>query len=47
MEVVTKFTSFNMHGFKQGIGFLDELCKSNDVLLLQEHWLTSVMLINY
>ena len=34
------FISFNMHGLKQGICYLDQVCAAkNDVILLQETWL--------
>ena len=32
--------SFNMHGFNQGEIMLRELCSRNDLLLIQENWLT-------
>ena len=36
-----KFATFNMHGWRQGLPSLTELCLSCDVIFLQEHWLTS------
>ena len=35
-----RLVTFNLHGFNQGIHYLHELCLSNDIVLIQEHWLT-------
>src|SRR5277367_2431301 len=41
----TKVVSFNMHGFNQGSSLLKDLCNPVDmfcdIILVQEHWLTS------
>lgn len=34
--------SYNMHGFCQGYPAVHELCKTHNIILLQEHWLSSV-----
>jgi exonuclease III len=39
MAVTTNICTYNMHGFRQGIDCLRELCKSMDIILVQEHWL--------
>lgn len=31
--------SYNLHGFNQGISMLPSLCKVNNIVLIQEHWL--------
>src|SRR3989442_3579489 len=36
-----KTCSYNMFGFNNGLSMLNNLCKNFDVILLQEHWLTS------
>jgi exonuclease III len=41
MEKVSRLISYNMHGFRQGMHFLPELCSKADVICLQEHWLGS------
>src|SRR5437867_10502210 len=33
--------SYNMFGFANGLPFLNFLCQNYDIILLQEHWLTS------
>ena len=44
-----KISSFNMHGFNQGIMELKSLCSVNkfDVIFTQEHWLSSDLLSNF
>ena len=32
-------TKYNLHGFNQGSVLLPTLCKSSDIILMQEHWL--------
>ena len=32
-------TTYNLHGFNQGSVLLPTLCKSSDIILVQEHWL--------
>ena len=34
-----RLVTFNLHGFNQGIHYLHELYLSNDIVLIQEHWL--------
>jgi hypothetical protein len=34
-----KLCTFNMHGFYNGIDFVNELCDNCDIICLQEHWL--------
>lgn len=41
MAQALNITSFNMHGFNQGAQFLIDLCLNNDIILIQEHWLSS------
>ena len=31
--------SYNMHGFKGGFSMLRDLCSSNMLIAVQEHWL--------
>ena len=41
------FMSYNMHGFNQGVDFLNQICNSidcPDFIYVQEHWLTSANL---
>src|ERR1051325_4894754 len=33
------FASYNMHGFRNGAGMLNELCRTHKVISVQEHWL--------
>src|ERR1044072_1636933 len=33
------FASYNMHGFRNGAGMLNELCRTHKVIAVQEHWL--------
>ena len=41
--------SFNMHGFKNGLAMLSELCLDNrfNVIAVQEHWLHRSMLNSF
>ena len=41
MESTHRFVSCNLHGFRQGQYCLAELCADNDIILVQEHWLTT------
>jgi len=34
-----KVITYNLHGYNQGKAMLPSLCKSYDIILLQEHWL--------
>ena len=34
-----KICSYNMHGFNNGVSIEKSLCKTHDIILLQEHWL--------
>ena len=34
--------SYNLRGLNQGRHFLDELMKTHDIILIQEHWLSSI-----
>ena len=34
-----KLASYNMHGWKNGLPMLDSLFDSNEIIVLQEHWL--------
>ena len=34
-----KVCSYNMHGFKNGVSTVQDLCLNYDIILLQEHWL--------
>ena len=34
-----KVCSFNLHGLNQGKTYLEELCKTFDIVFVQEHWL--------
>src|SRR6266516_2240724 len=36
-----KICSYNMYGFANGLPLLYSLCKSYDIIMLQEHWLTT------
>ena len=33
--------SYNLRGLNQGQHFLGELMKTHDIILIQEHWLSS------
>jgi len=35
------FASYNLHGLQQGKPQLLELCDSHDIIVTQEHWLSS------
>lgn len=39
LAIAVKICSYNMHGFKNGLPMARELCKTHDLILLQEHWL--------
>lgn len=39
--------SFNMHGFNNSKSYLRELCKDNDVIFVEEHWLLSQHLLKF
>jgi exonuclease III len=41
-----KICSFNMHGFNTGQSMARTLCKSYDIIMLQEHWLLKDTLTN-
>jgi len=32
-------TTYNLHGFNQGISLLPYLCTFSDIIFVQEHWL--------
>lgn len=34
-----RVTSYNLHGFNQGQHYLLQLCNSEDIIFVQEHWL--------
>jgi len=34
-----KLSSFNLHGFRNGLSMLNELCKTCCLIGVQEHWL--------
>lgn len=34
------FASYNLHGFKNGYSLLLDLCRSHQIIGVQEHWLT-------
>ena len=36
-----RLCSYNMYGFNNGSAILNSLCDQSDLILLQEHWLTS------
>src|SRR3989442_12741761 len=36
-----QIVTFNLHGFNQGSSYLVELLKCNDIICVQEHWLSS------
>jgi len=40
-DAVVKTVSYNMHGFNSGLSLLHEMCKTYDIILIQEHWLQS------
>ena len=31
--------SYNLHGLKQGVTYLEHLCNDYDIIFVQEHWL--------
>lgn len=33
--------SYNMHGFNNGSAMIESICNQHDIILLQEHWLTT------
>ena len=39
---VCQIVTFNLYGFNQGCSYLVELLKSNDIICVQEHWLSSI-----
>jgi len=39
-----RICSFNMHGFNNSESYLHNLCSSNDMIFVQEHWLVSSQL---
>jgi hypothetical protein len=41
MEHTTKIATYNMHGLRQGLPYLSELCDMCNIVLVQEHWLGS------
>jgi exonuclease III len=41
MAAQISFVSYNLHGFRQGCECIRDLCLTNDVILIQEHWLCS------
>jgi hypothetical protein len=32
--------TYNLHGFKNGLGLLNDLCEKSDIIAIQEHWLS-------
>ena len=38
-NTVVQFASYNMYGFNSGLPMLQEMCKTYDIILIQEHWL--------
>ena len=41
ISVNLKICSYNMYGFTNGLPMLYSLCKTYDIILVQEHWLTT------
>lgn len=39
--------AFNMHGFSNSSSYLKELCKTNDLIFVEEHWLLSQHLTKF
>ena len=39
-----RVVSYNLHGFNQGIPLLRQLSGESEIILMQEHWLSSDML---
>jgi len=37
-ELALGFCTYNMHGFNNDSVFLKQLCLSNDIVFVQEHW---------
>ncbi|MEZ4977665.1 MAG: reverse transcriptase family protein [Chitinophagales bacterium] len=35
-----RLVSYNMHGINQGLAYLEDLLQANDILCVQEHWLS-------
>jgi len=40
------FATYNMHGFKQGRVYLQDLCKQFHIVFVQEHWLAPFNLLD-
>ena len=40
------FATYNMHGFKQGHVYLQDLCKQFNIVFVQEHWLAPFNLLD-
>lgn len=38
---IIKYVSYNLHGLNQGLPYLTELLLNNDIICIQEHWLSS------
>jgi len=38
-NTVVQFASYNMYGFNSGLPMLQEMCKTYEITLIQEHWL--------
>jgi len=38
-NTAVQFASYNMYGFNSGLPMLQEMCKTYDIILIQEHWL--------
>ena len=36
-----RFVTYNLHGLNQGLPFLQDLLKCNNIICVQEHWLSS------
>ena len=41
MALQCSVASYNMHGFRQGLPCLIDLCSTYDIVFVQEHWLST------
>ena len=47
VETTLRICTLNLHGFNNSKLYLQDLCKNNDIVCIQEHWLTSPQLLKF
>ena len=47
VETTLRICTLNLHGFNNSKLYLQDLCKNNDIVCIQEHWLTSSQLLKF